>query len=140
MEQLTFTWEQGTAKNNMYTAVKERGLVYRFDYFFNLCVDLGEGLAPVTYFLISDEDKLYGITYKPERTIDFFKISGDELYAEDSKGISLEEKMCKELHPTAEPFFSTLKEALDHCGQLKEEGYEAKILERMDNSYAVIVK
>ena len=139
MRDLTFTWNNGTANSNIYKTVKENGLKYEYNYFFELCVDLGEGVAPVTSYQI--EDKLYGITYKPERTISFFDMTGEELYAKDPAGNMVEEQMLKKLHPDALPFFPTLKLAIEHSRQLEDKGYKGvKILEKMDNTFAVIIK
>lgn len=138
MKKLTFEWKTGTANDNMIKAFKKAGVTYGNDYYFNLCADLGYGFAPVEYYCIDNTADIFGITYRPQRTTEYFDMTGEELF-KTIDGWTKEELMLCDSHPYAKPFVNTLKAALEHAEWLKEQGHDdIKILERINNKYAVI--
>lgn len=138
MNEIQFIWTTGTANSNMIAALKENNISYKTDIFFNLTADLGQGFAPVTYYQIKED--VFGITYRPQRTPEYFNIPAADLFNSDPDGWTKEEKILCDRHPEAHPFKYSLYEALQEAEQLTKDGYTAKVLERINNRYAVITE
>jgi hypothetical protein len=138
MKKITFIWTTGTANSNMSKALNNNHISHGIDQYFNLVADLGEGPAPIDCYHIQND--VYGITYKPERTTEYFNIPADELYKMDADGWTREEKILCDHHPEAHPFKYSLYEALQEAEQLTKEGYNTKVLKRINCHYAVITE
>lgn len=140
---LTFTFTY-TAASAMIKLFKENNIdwYYKYDQIY---ADIHKNGKPVKvdyYFIAKDPQTgltLHGIMEAPESTTQYFKLSSEELYSSNSDGWTKEECLLCDNCPDAHPFADDYISALHKADYYKSIGCEnIKILQRIDNKYAVI--
>ena len=135
----TFEWTTGSAADNMICLFREKGIRYERDGSFRLCACIGPGSFPVPVEYYHITGRLFGITRKPQRTTEYFRLSPEELNADKGDGYTKEDCLLCDENPSADPFCDTLLSALEKADRYSAIGYEdIHILERLNNKYAVI--
>ena len=141
IESLHFTWNDGTAADNMIKTFKENHISWDYDGYGSLraelYVDGKYRLVPVEYYAV--ENNLYGIIPMPKATSEYFGVSPEELYKRDCTDETLEHRLLVENNIHEKPYAKDLYNAVRKANDYAQLGCEdINILRCVSGKYAVV--
>lgn len=142
---LTFTFADHTQSSYMYKLFKENGIKFESTAYGGFKADINKTgkMVKVDCFHVARDPKtglnLFVIDKQPRTTSEYFNLHPEELYKKNSDGWTKEEALLCDHNIHAKPFCSSYTNALAKAEDYKKLGCEeVEILQRIDNSFAVV--
>jgi len=140
---LQFYWKGKftSPSKHMIQMFNENYIRWEKDPYGTLFAEIGPNneMVPVEYYHVAGN--LYGITEKPRSTSEYFKLTPEELYKENSDGYSKEDALLCDNNVHAKPFAKDLYHAIRKAADYIAIGCDGvEILQTISNRYAVVCK
>ena len=136
----TFIWtgDNTSANDHIIKYLKTNHIDYHYNFGRIVAdVDRSGKYKALDYYHIDGD--LYGIMEKPRSTNEYFNLTSEELFKENSDGYTKEEALLCDHCIDALPFAPDYKSALEKAEYYKSIGCnEVEILERINNKYGVV--